>query len=104
VHFFVVGIGGDGLRGIDAAVDNPFGVFSADADAPEQRDADGTLQDGGKHYGHLEVNVGQDSDGEWRARIEPVYVFPVTRADGRIDGFERRVYEDTTILRSAYEH
>ncbi len=104
VHFYVVGIGGDGLRANDDSADNPFRVFSAHADAPEQRDANGTLQDGGKHYGHLEVNVEQDSDGQWRARIEPVYVFPVTRADGRIDGFERRVYDDTTILTSAYEH
>jgi len=104
VHFFVVGIGGDGLRGNDDAVVNPFRVFSAHADAPEQRDANGTLQDGGKHYGHLEVNVEQASDGRWRARIEPVYVFPIAGEDGRIDGFERRVYDDTTILTSAYEH
>jgi len=98
VHFFVVGIGGDGLRGPNDAVDNPYYVFSADADAPESRDANGILQDGGKHYGHLEVNVEQDSGGHWYARIEPVYIFPVTRADGRIDGFERRIYDDTTIL------
>jgi len=104
VHFFVVGIGGDGLRGTDDAVDNPFRVFSAHADAPEQRDASGTLHDGGKHYGHLEVNVGQSPGGQWRARIEPDYVFPVTRTDGRIDGFERRIYDDTTILGIVNEH
>jgi hypothetical protein len=103
VHFFVVGIGGDGLRGNDASVDNPFRVFSAHNDAPEQRDSDGTLLDGGKHYGHLEINVEQDSDGQWRARIEPVYVFPVVGVDGGIDGFERRVYDDTTILTSGHE-
>jgi hypothetical protein len=103
VHFFVIGIGGDGLRGPDDAVDNSFGVFSAHTDAPELRDTNGVLQDGGKHYGHLEVNVEQGIDGQWRARIEPVYVFPVTRADGRIDAFERRIYDDTTILRSANE-
>ncbi|NIA26517.1 MAG: PKD domain-containing protein [Desulfobulbaceae bacterium] len=104
VHFFVIGIGGDGLRGPNDAVDNPYYVFSADADAPELRDVNGILLDGGKHYGHLEVNVEQDSDGHWFARIEPVYVFPVIRADGGIDGFERRIYDDTTILGIASEH
>ena len=103
VHFFVVGIGGDGLRGNDGSVDNPFRVFSAHDHAPEQRDSNGTLLDGGKHYGHLEINVEQDSDGQWRARIEPVYVFPIVGVDGGIDGFERRVYDDTTILTSGYE-
>jgi len=104
VHFFVVGIGGDGLRGPNDAVDNPYYVFSAHADAPELRDANGILLDGGKHYGHLEVNVEQDSGGHWYARIEPVYVFPVVRANGRLDGFERRLYDDTTILGIANEH
>jgi hypothetical protein len=104
VHFFVIGIGGDGLRGPNDAVENPHYVFSADADAPELRDANGILLDGGKHYGHLEVNVEQDSGGHWYARIEPVYIFPVIRADGRIDGFERRIYDDITILGIANEH
>ena len=104
MHFFVIGIGGDGLRGPNDDVGNPFHVFSADADAPESYDANSVLQDGGKHYGHLEVNVEQDSGGQWYARIEPVYVFPVTRADGHIDGFERRIYDDTTIIGVANEH
>jgi len=98
VHFFTVGIGGDGLRGPDAGATNPQGVFLAHDDAPEIYDDNGVLLEGGKHYGHLEVNVGQDVDGLWQARIEPVYVFPVASADGSIENFERRVYDDTTIL------
>ncbi len=47
------------------------------------------------------MNVGQDVDGLWQARIEPVYVFPVTTADGSIESFERRIYDDVTILGSA---
>jgi len=101
VHFFTVGIGGDGLRGPDPGASNPQRVFLAHDDAPEIYDDNGVLLDGGKHYGHLEVNVGRDVDGQWQARIEPVYVFPVTAADGSIESFERRVYDDVTLLGSA---
>ena len=104
VHFFTVGIGGDGLRGPDARANNPQSVFLAHNDAPEIYDDNGVLTSGGKHYGHLEVNVEQDASGQWFARIEPVIVFPLARADGRIDSFERRVYDDVTVLGNAYEH
>lgn len=104
VHYFTVGIGGDGLRGPDAGANNPQSVFLAHNDAPEVYDDNGVLISGGKHYGHLEVNVEQDVDGKWHARIEPVYVFPITRADGRIESFERRVYGDTTIIGNSHDY
>jgi len=98
LHVFDVGVGGDGLRGPMAGIDNPQRVFLAHYDAPEVRDAAGRLLDGGKHYGHLEVNVERGADGAWRARLDKVYVFPVTAADGRVERFERRIYPGSTVL------
>ena len=98
IHFYDIGIGGDGLRGPVTDVTNPYRVFLAHSDATEVYGEDGVLRDGGKHYGHLEVNVEQNADGIWQARMDPVYVFPVLAADGRVVGFERRVYADMVTL------
>jgi len=98
LHVFDVGVGGDGLRGPMDGVSNPHRVFLAHADAPEVYGADGRLLDGGKHYGHLEVNLERSTDGAWRARLDKVYVFPVTAADGRVLHFERRLYPGSTVL------
>ena len=100
VHFFTVGIAGDGLRGPDPLAHNPQRVFLAHEDAPEHWSADGTLLDGGKHYGHLDVRVQRADDGTWRARLEPVYVFPRVTADGELQSFETRSYDDVVILES----
>ena len=98
IHFYDIGIGGDGLRGPVRDVLNPYRVFLAHSDAPELYDTQGVLQDGGKHYGHLEVNVEQNSDGLWQAQLDAVYVFPVMDAQGRVLYFERRLYDDSVIL------
>lgn len=98
IHFYDVGIGGDGLRGPVSDVANPYRVFLADIDSPEIYGPDGVLQDGGKHYGHLEVNIEQDSDGIWQARMDAVYIFPILEPDGRAVGFERRLYPDAVTL------
>ena len=98
IHFYDIGIGGDGLRGPVKGVENPYRIFLAHTDAPEVYGPDGVLQDGGKHYGHLEVNVEQNSDGIWQVRIDPVYIFPILQADGRVVDFERRIYKDTVTL------
>jgi hypothetical protein len=79
-------------------VTNPYRTFLAHSDSPEIYGEDGVLSDGGKHYGHLEVNVEQNSDGIWQARMDAVYIFPVLATDGRVTGFERRVYADTVTL------
>ncbi len=104
VHFFTIGIGGDGLRGPESDVDNSQRVFLAHDDAAEQFDSNGVLLKGGKHYGHLEVNLSADDSGSWTARIEPVYVFPLMSEDGKVQSFERRVYDDVTIIEGAHEH
>ncbi|MEE4292970.1 MAG: metallophosphoesterase [Xanthomonadales bacterium] len=98
IHFYDVGIGGDGLRGPAAGAENPYRVFLAHDDAPEVYDENGILVDGGKHYGHLEVNVSPDAAGGWRARFDMVHVFPVMDADGRVVRFERRLYDDSLTL------
>jgi len=98
LQFLVAGVGGDGLRGPHAGVDNPAGRFLAHRDAPEQYDADGVLEAGGKHYGHIEVNLERIAEGGWRARLEPVYVMPRTNAAGRLLGFERRIYDDVVTI------
>jgi len=98
IHFYDVGIGGDGLRGPVNDVPNPYQVFIADSDAPEVWSPQGVLVAGGKHYGHLEVNVGRDAAGSWQARLDPVYIFPLMQADGQVTGFERRVYDDSITL------
>ncbi len=100
VHFFTVGIAGDGLRGLDAEVENPFSLFTADRNSPEVYDDAGVLKNGGKHYGHVLVDVSRDNDETWQARIEPVYVFPVMNAQGEVQSFEPRVYDDALTLRS----
>ena len=98
VHFFTVGIAGDGLRGPDPVARNPQRVFLAHDDAPEQWSDDGVLLGGGKHYGHLEVRVERGDDGSWQARLEPVYVFPVMNAAGELQRFDTRIYDDVVVL------
>ncbi len=111
VHFFDIGIGGDGLRGpymgedgkFDIPSNNSYQLFLAHLNAPETWSGN-QLTDGGKHYGHLEVNVTFE-DGEWRAELTPVYVFPMMDQSGEvirdISGLpvlERRIYDDVTLI------
>ncbi|MCA9097233.1 MAG: metallophosphoesterase family protein, partial [Planctomycetaceae bacterium] len=105
LNFYDIGIGGDGLRGPESGTDgstglpttNPFQVFTAHLNAPEVWNGN-QLVSGGKHYGHMEVNVYIDSDGFWKAKLEPVYVFPLMNSSGTITGWERRVYDDVVVL------
>jgi hypothetical protein len=98
IHYFTVGIGGDGLRGRDAAAENPNRVFLADEGAAEVRADNGVLLQGGRHYGHMTVAVSKQKNGHWQALIEPVYAFPRMNSEGDIDGFERRIYDDVVFL------
>jgi 3',5'-cyclic AMP phosphodiesterase CpdA len=122
VHYYDVGVAGDGLRGerrdgtrLDDPLlrYNPYRAWTADQDEPEVwEDVDGvrTLVAGGKHYGHLEVDVerldppGRNGQGPSRggpaARITftPAYVFPVMDATHSVARTERRVYDDEVVL------
>ena len=97
LHVFDVGIGGDGLRGPKQGLENPYQRFLAHTDAPEVW-ADGILRSGGKHYGHLEVDVLETRNGGWQAVLKPVYVFPLLDSSGRLQAIERRLYDDVITL------
>lgn len=104
IHYYDIGIGGDGLRGPSSGKDgstkldsaNSYQIFLAHLDATEVWNGK-QLVSGGKHYGHLEVNVSQEN-GTWQVKITPVYVFPVMNAKGMVVDWERRIYKDEIVL------
>lgn len=101
IQFYDVGTGGDGLRGLEEGTDNSFQEFLVHSDVPEVW-KDGILVDGGKHYGHLEVNVEPLNDSTWQAILSPVYVFPIYNDnDSTYSGYQRREYDDQVILTHA---
>ena len=73
-------------------------MFRAQKDAPEIYDQNNVLVDGGKHYGHMEINVQEVRPGVWQATLEPVYIFVYKDSNGKVRGFERRVYDDVVVL------
>ncbi len=105
LHVYDVGTAGDGLRGPFFGPDgrlpdldgNPHQLFLAHHDAPEVWEGK-RLVSGGKHYGHLEVNVTQNASGQWQAVLTPAYNFPLMDEQGGITGWERRVYDDQVTL------
>ncbi|MEO1127665.1 MAG: PEP-CTERM sorting domain-containing protein, partial [Cyanobacteria bacterium J06639_16] len=107
VQYYDVGVAGDGLRGeIRDDNDQPLGYnafsqWTADQDEPELWQAvDGVLQlvEGGKHYGHLEVNLERRNDGSAEVIFTPVYSFPLLDSNYNVLGTERRVYGDQLRL------
>ena len=100
IHYYDVGIGSDGLRGPATGFDNPHRKFLAHDDAPEVWSGK-QLVSGGKHYGHLEVNVGPDAERRWQADLVPVQIFPVTNSAGEVIDWERRIYNDRVTISSS---
>ncbi len=105
IHFYDVGVGGDDLRGPGVHAINPYQAWLAHQDVPEVYEG-GLLVKGGKHYGHLEVEVAVNDQGHWQATLTPVYIFPITThtetGEVRVQRFERRIYDDVvTILGAA---
>ena len=99
IHFYDVGASGDGLRGPQADLTNPFQTFLAHTDAPEAWLGD-VLVSGGKHYGHLEIDVTLAASGMWDVSITPAHAFPLLSATnpGEILGWERRTYADVVTF------
>lgn len=100
IHYYDVGIGGDALRGPEAGAKNDRQVFLAHDNAPERWSGD-TLEAGGKHYGHLEIDVSRTDQGAGlTVTIRPVHVFPVLDPDrpGTIVTWERREYDDVVTF------
>ena len=104
VNIYDVGMGGDGLRGCNrTGRPNPYEVYRAHVNAPEVYDATGTLISGGKHYGHMDVNVTTNATGLWTATLTPTYVFVSSNTvTGKIS-FERRTYPDVVVVTNAPE-
>jgi hypothetical protein len=112
VHYYDVGVSGDGLRGErrEAGPDsallryNPARVWTADQSEPERwEEADGVRQlvSGGKHYGHLEINVRRlrEPGAAMEVTLQPVHVFPVLDSTYQVVRTERREYRDRVVLR-----
>lgn len=108
VHYYDVGVAGDGLRGERRVAGpdserlsyNPYRQWTADRDEPEvweDRRGVRVLTSGGKHYGHLHVEVERTRDGA-RMTMTPVHVFPVVDTDYRVVRTERREYDDQVVL------
>jgi len=104
VHYYDIGIGGNGLPTPQEGVVNDRQIFIAHDHAPEHWNGN-VLDEGGKHYGHIEVNVRRQPDGDigggpptgFEVTITPVYVFPILDPDqpGAIVTWERREYDDS---------
>ncbi|MFA5504261.1 MAG: metallophosphoesterase [Vulcanimicrobiota bacterium] len=88
LQVYDVGIGGDGLR--EPERDNEYQRFLAHQDSPEIWQGE-VLKSGGRHYGHLEIEVVPSAEG-WTATLTPVYLLPVQQ-DGEWT-FERKEYPD----------
>jgi Ca2+-binding RTX toxin-like protein len=109
VHYYDVGVAGDGMRGqLTDSEDNllnynGFSQWTADQSEPELwAEVDGVPQiiAGGKHYGHLEVNLERldGSEGGAQVTFTPVYSFPVLDSNYELLDTERRVYGDEIIF------
>ena len=104
IHFYDVGASGDGLRGPQSDLTNPFQTFLAHTDAPEVWAGD-VLLSGGKHYGHLEIDVTLAAGGLWDVSITPAYAFPLLSPTnpGEIIGWEWRTYADVVTFSAVPE-
>jgi 3',5'-cyclic AMP phosphodiesterase CpdA len=111
VHYYTIGTGGDDLRGPEEGVINQRQIFVAHDHAPERWKGD-VLEQGGKHYGHIEVDVkrvpaaAQGADGTapagpgFAVTITPVHAFPLLDPEkpGEVADWERREYDDPVTL------
>lgn len=98
IHFYDVGQGGDGLREPKKGLVNPDQQFLVHNDVPEFWE-NGILKAGGKHYGHLEVDILPVDADTWQALLRPVYIFPLFKSAGSAYSlYERRIYNDEVTL------
>lgn len=110
-HSYDVGVAADGLRG-EQLVKQEDGTYAplrfntrsewmAATDEPEMwvEDERGRpqLQDGGLHYGHLQIDLTNTKCGA-QMQLTPVYLFPVMDEDYDVSGTERRVYDDVVTV------
>ncbi|ARU41645.1 hypothetical protein CCB80_11035 [Armatimonadetes bacterium Uphvl-Ar1] len=100
IQIYDVGVAGDGLGSSISDRDprrlNPWRKWVAHVDSTELWRGS-QLIDGGKHYGHLEIDI-IPSPTEATLTFTPVYSFPVTNEQGKVTKFERRVYNDQVTV------
>ena len=101
IHFFDTGVAGDGfgysLQDKDPRFYNAWQQWVAHFDAPELWQ-DTQLISGGKHYGHLQVDIEKLNGSTFQITFAPVHVFPVMNSQGKILSFERREYANKTTV------
>lgn len=101
IHYYDVGVAGDGLRGSQSPIisrrNNPANQWSAHNNEPELWRGN-ILERGGKHYGHLEVNVIPMGDQKFRVTLTPVHLFPIANEKFEVERWERREYNDKVQL------
>lgn len=98
IHFYDVGNGGDGLRAPEKGVFNPFQVFLAYKHSPEIWQQ-GKLIKGGRHYGHLMVDVYRENY-QWFAKFTPRYLVP----DIKTSGYTEHQYDDFVLIKGRKTH
>lgn len=111
-HSYDVGVASDGLRGEQLFKDsdgvykpqsfNTHSQWMAATDEPEtwtEQDGVLQLQDGGLHYGHLQIDIERQGK-EAEVTLTPVYVFPVLDSNYQLVDTERRVYDDVVTFRT----
>lgn len=118
VMYYDVGVAGDGMRGekrkwntnpLETLNYNPFRKWTADQNSTENWNTGGPvplLEDGGKHYGHLEVNLQKvKENGKDYAKIifSPIYAFPVMNSNYDLVRVDRRVYSDEIEIKVLLE-
>lgn len=90
------GAAGDGIDPPEDEKDprckNPWQQWIASNDEPELWKGRQLLE-GGRHYGHLEINLYRAGSG-WDVILTPVHNFPVTDEAGMVTRIERREYHD----------
>lgn len=95
VHFWDVGIAGDGLGRPDEKDPRKFNEFSkwtAHNDAPEYWKGN-QLIEGGKHYGHLMIEVIPKKNNEFEVKMKPYHIFPVLDENGNLIRIDEKEYE-----------
>ncbi|MFC3199446.1 metallophosphoesterase [Parapedobacter deserti] len=96
IHFWDVGIAGDGLGysldDKDPRRANGYRQWVAHVDAAEHWDGR-QLISGGKHYGHLVVDVIPQGEHVYEIIMIPQYIFPVTDEAGNVITTEAKTYD-----------
>ena len=100
IHFWDLGIAGDGfgysLDDVDPRRTNEYRQWVAHVDAPENWQGNQLLS-GGKHYGHLVVDLIPKGEHGYEVIMTPKYIFPLMDESGEVTATETRVYDHVVV-------